>query len=161
MIVFVQTGARVAKPLNIGRARSRGHEVDLRLDLDHGAGLSLAYTEQRATNLSPFPDYRGKQLPARPRHELHSTVTVALAPWEAAWTLTYRDGFFLDQANNPVRRVPAHWTHGLRVASGANRFGLHVVLELDNIGNEQYADEYGFPVPGRALYLTLSTGPRT
>ncbi len=156
MILFVQTGARVAKPLNVGRARSRGHEFDLSLGMGRAAGLTLAYTVQTATNLSPYPDYHNKELPGRPAQELHATFTYGRPGWNAAWTLTHRTAFYLDQANNPVRRVPAHSIHGLRLGLASPAKGTRLDLELDNLGNEQYADEYGFPVPGRAIYMTIS-----
>ena len=57
---------------------------------------------------------------------------------------------------NPVRRVPAHSIHGLRLGLASPAKGTRLDLELDNLGNEQYADEYGCPVPGRAIYMTIS-----
>jgi hypothetical protein len=73
-----------------------------------------------------------------------------------AYRLHYQGGTFLTQANNPSQRSGAHASHDLTLSLHPQ--GSHFQLQIEglNLGNQQSADQFGFPVPGRACYLTLS-----
>ncbi|MFP6626172.1 MAG: TonB-dependent receptor [Deltaproteobacteria bacterium] len=164
MIAFVQTGSRTAKPMNIGKARVRGHELSLVGEITGPAltgrldrlGLEVAYTNQNARNLSQAADFHGMELPSLPRHEAHAVASLHGGSLSLAYRLHYQGGTFLTQANNPSQRSGAHASHDLTLSLHPQ--GSHFQLQIEglNLGNQQSADQFGFPVPGRACYLTLS-----
>ncbi|RMF21066.1 MAG: TonB-dependent receptor, partial [Deltaproteobacteria bacterium] len=158
MIVFVPSGARVPRPQNVGAASVRGHELRLEAGLGSHVDCRLSYTRQQAEDRSNIRDFRGHDLPSQPRDELYGRVSVSGRRWRLTYEVDAQSRVFLDRAG--FQRVPGHATHGLTLALGPWAGGWHVELEADNLGDEQYSDVFGFPVPGRAFYLTLSYARR-
>ncbi|MFQ5478702.1 MAG: TonB-dependent receptor [Candidatus Binatia bacterium] len=157
MIVFIQTGTRQTKADNVGSARVRGHE--LRLDLATGSGLSLEtnYSSQDASNLTNAPSSHSRVLPGIPEQELFARLRLDRGSWNLAWEYDYRGRIFLDLANFVA--VGGRSLHNL--SFGLNPFGpdLELRLEANNLTNEQALDVFGFPLPGRSWYFTLSYSP--
>jgi outer membrane receptor protein involved in Fe transport len=60
---------------------------------------------------------------------------------------------------SPAARVPSYTTHDLSLDFALGGGGFHARIEADNLSDEQYEDVLGFPVPGRAFYVTLSYAP--
>ena len=67
------------------------------------------------------------------------------------------EGNYLDRAN--LRPVPARHIHsaGIRMGVGGN---LEVTLEAKNLLDDQVADLWGYPLPGRAYFVTLKHSRR-
>jgi iron complex outermembrane receptor protein len=167
MIVFIPSGNRIPRPQNVGSARIRGHEVRLEAAGPGGTSLSANYTHQDAENRTPFPDVVGKQIPSLPRDEGYARLAMDRTRWSIAYEAQARSAVFLDQTNL-LERSPSHAVHSvelrLRPWRGGDRSraldGLEIALEMENLGDEQVSDVYGFPVPGRAFYVTLSYAAR-
>jgi iron complex outermembrane receptor protein len=158
MIVFVPSGNRVPRPQNIGRARVTGHE--LRLEARTSAGLSLEAnaTFQNPENRTKMPESFGKQLPSIPEDEAYLRLGLARGRWEIAYQLDYRSQVFLDAANTSTAefRVPSFATHGATLAWKPVDADFRIELQAINLSDEQKRDVVGYPVPGRAFYLTFS-----
>jgi hypothetical protein len=107
---------------------------------------------QRAVDRSPFSYHRGRDLPNSPRHVLACHLRLAHGPARASYEVERESRHWLDRAN--LRPVAVRLTHGLgiglRVWSGAE-----LSLEVRNLANHQAADLWGYPLPGRAWYLSL------
>src|SRR6185295_16632045 len=151
----IPAGNRIPRPQNVGSTRVSGHE--LRLEAGGPAGLSLSsnYTRQDAKNLTPFPEFHGNEVPSLPRDELYARFAVDRTYWSLAYELLYRSDVFLDQANL-LEPSPAYTTHSLTVELRHPRSGFTLTVEGRNLSDEQVEDVVGFPVPGRAFYVTLS-----
>ena len=160
MIVYVASGSRIPRPQNVGSARVSGHELRLEGSGPFGTSVSANYTHQDAENHTPFPEFHGKQIPSLPSDEVYARTTLARTHWSLSYEFDYRSTVYLDQANL-LDRSPAYTTHSfsleLRPFLAQD---LRLALQLHNVTNEQVSDVVGYPVPGRAFYVTLSYAGR-
>jgi len=165
MILLVQTGNRIPRPLNVNSTHTSGHEVRVALAGPGGTSLEANYTNQRATNESKVADFRGNKLPGLPDQELYARASIGRPQWSLTYEIEYRSSVFLDLANNPLRKVPDQTLHNLAVAIRPFPSAFEIKLEIDNLTDEQFFDQWQFPMPGRAFYVTasyafdFSTGP--
>ncbi len=139
-------------------------------------GLVTNYTHQCTRDESDRARdrrFRGNQLPGRPADEAYARVELA---WSAerplplgAWTSRLWPGRLyydvnlisdnpLDRANNQFKFVDSRTLHGVGLDLGLPLGGLRLGLEMKNAGDERTQDVFGFPLPGRALFATLSYG---
>jgi outer membrane cobalamin receptor len=156
VIVLLPSGARIPRPQNVGKARIRGHELHLLARGPRGFRLNANYTHQDAENRSRIVDERGKDLPSMPEDEVHVRLSWERAAWTIGYELSYRSEVYLDRTQSPAARVPGFTSHDLNLDFALASSGFHVRLEADNLTDEQHEDVLGFPVPGRAFYVTLS-----
>jgi iron complex outermembrane receptor protein len=143
----------------VGSSRVEGHELRLEADGPFGLSLSSNYTHQDATNETPFPEFHGNQIPSLPPDELFAATTLARDRWSLSYELHYRSAVYLDQANL-LERSPAYTTHSLTLELRPLTSDVRVVLEARNLSDEQAEDVIGYPLPGRAFYVTLSYAGR-
>jgi hypothetical protein len=54
--------------------------------------------------------------------------------------------------------VESRTLHGVGLDLGLPVAGLRLGLEMKNVGDERREDLFGFPLPGRAMFATLSYG---
>lgn len=152
LIRFVQNSQRVSRPHNIGRAHLSGVETRAQARPLTWLELGGNYTYQRAENRSPFPYEHGKDLPNAPRHSLDGHLSLLLARLSLRYELSYESRHFLDRAN--LRSVPARTAHTLGMDLGLSH-GAALSVELNNLTDNQVADLWGYPLPGRAFFLSL------
>ena len=161
LIRFIQNSQRVSRAHNIGRARIRGAEVRLQArgglprpgkggDLRSG----LQYRYQQAENRSPFAHESGRDLPNAPRHVVRLNGEWLWRGHRLHYEFERESRHFLDRAN--LRPVAARATHGSSLALRLAAFELTV--EVRNISDNQIADLWGYPLPGRAYFIHLATG---
>ena len=156
VIVLLPSGARIPRPQNVGKARVTGHELRALGALPRGWRLDATYTHQHAENESNIVDEKGKDLPSLPDDELHLRVAWERPAWTLAYDLSYRSEVFLDRFQSAVARVPGYTTHDVGVDFALGQSGIHARMEAANLTDEQHEDVLGFPVPGRAFYVTVS-----
>lgn len=160
IIVLLPSGARIPRPQNVGEARITGHELRLLARAPFGLRLDAGYTHQNAENRSDIVDEHGKDLPSMPDDEAHLRLAWERPSWTIAYQLDYRGAVYLDRVQSPAARVPSYTTHDLSLDFALGNGGFHARIEADNVTDEQHEDVLGFPVPGRAFYITLSYAPR-
>jgi len=168
LIILVQNSQRVVRPENVTAADVRGHEVSLGGRLWERLGLAANYTHQQARDTGEVTFLRGKQLPGRPADEAFARAELA---WSPVHPLPLAPGLwpgrvfyeanviadnFLDRAN--VRRVGSRVLHDVGLELGLPLPGLRLTLEAKNAGDDRTRDALGFPLPGRALFVTASYG---
>ena len=159
LIVFVQTGQRVAKAQNVDRARVHGHELRLETRLGEGVSMRANYTRQHTENRTRQPGVNGNQLPALPADEGFFSMDWrgddrAGNRWQLSYEFEFRGRRFFDESN--LLRVPSQTVHNVSVTWKPKGLDFKLALEADNIGDDQVSDQLGFPVPGRSFFLTLS-----
>lgn len=168
--------ATLGGSFNQGDTDMRGVEARAQVRLWRTATVSANYTQLHTRQDSTLPSYDGKPLPYAPVHQLYARVDVARTLRGAlavVWAdLALSSGNYLDLAG--LSQVPARrfLGAGLKLAPTAN---VLVGIEGKNLLNRQVesialdpppnpdlatvpravADFFGFPLPGRALYLTL------
>ncbi len=154
-IVFLPSGARVPRPQNIGKTSVRGHELRLELRSTRQLSLSANYTAQRAKNRSKILDFRDKKVPTLPDEEAFARLSFTKPRWQLDYELWYRGRVFLDQSND--RALAAYTTHSLSLTLQLTRIeGFALKLAAANLSDQRSQDRLGFPLPGRAFFVTLS-----
>jgi outer membrane receptor protein involved in Fe transport len=168
LIVLVQNSQRIVRPENVTAASVRGHEVSARGRLWGRVGLTANYTHQDARDVGDVTFLHGKRLPGRPADEAFARVELV---WAADHPLPRLAGLwpgrlfyeanaiaddFLDRAN--VRRVGSRVLHDVGVELALPVRGVRLAFEAKNAGDDRTRDALGFPLPGRALFVTVSYG---
>ncbi len=174
-IAFVTSMGLAARAQNLGDTMIQGLETGLSLRLAKTATFSGNYTFLSTRQDSPLLSFDGKPLPHRPRHQVYGRVDVARqvrGHLVVVWSdVSFTTGNFLDQAG--LSQVPTRqfFGAGLKVEPMP---GLLIGLEGKNLANERIetialdppprpdlaripravADFFGYPLPGRAFYLT-------
>ncbi|HUE31098.1 MAG TPA: TonB-dependent receptor [Verrucomicrobiae bacterium] len=168
LIVLVQNSQAIVRPENVTSAAVRGHEVSARGRLWERLGLTANYTHQHARDTGDVTFLRGKQLPGRPADEAFARLELAWSPLHPLprvprlWPgrLFYEANViadnFLDRAN--VRQVGSRVLHDVGLELGLPLAGVRLTLEAKNVGDDRTRDALGFPLPGRALFATVSYG---
>jgi vitamin B12 transporter len=125
------------------------------------AGLvaDVSFTDlYRAEDLS-----LGDRLPREPGGQATLGVSRAFGrdrlAYGARWTIVGDDGEDADPSNVPPPLVNSYDAHDSLDAYLRYRFSKDVILSARgfNLGDERYVPIFGYPAPGRRLYLELST----
>ena len=152
LIRFIHNSQQVSQPHNLGEVVLRGVETRWSLQLVSIVQLSGNYVYQRAENRSPFSFEKGNDLPNAPRHRLSSRLALVQSRGSFYYEYSRESRHFLDRAN--LRTVPRRLLHSI---------GTRLVLtsemalsgEVRNLSNNQVADLWGYPLPGRTFFLSL------
>jgi len=152
LIRFIQNSQRVSRPHNIGRARLRGIETRARGVIGRHLHLEGSYAVQSAENRSPFSFEHGNDLPGAPRRQLRGRVGVDAGHAALHYEMSHESRHFLDRAN--LQPVPARTVHTLGARLPVNDT-VTVAAEIRNLTDNQVADLWGYPLPGRAAFLAI------
>lgn len=168
-IALISTAGFAARAENIGGTRAHGAELVLAARLARALSLTASYTrlvtEQRAID----PNLHGKALPRAPGHVAYARAELSRHGGALWIDASVQSTAYLDQAN--FRRVPARALVGagarVPIAGGlaaaltvSNLTGARVVTippdrPIDMPVPTALADLAGFPLPGRAFYVSL------
>lgn len=158
---------------NVGKALAAGVELEGRAQLGELLGVQLAYTFLDARNKTLLSGQADNRLPGRPPHSLFLRLELGGRGFRCGYELDYASATFLDPANlqpRPTRALHAlrlqsgphpvaHLTLGVEIRNLADTRALPVRLSLAQTNTERLvplSDIYDYPLPGRALYATLS-----
>jgi vitamin B12 transporter len=161
---------------NLGNATMYGVEAALSMRVLGSVTASANYTWVRTRQDSPLPSYDDKPLPHAPEQQVYLRVDAAhalIGRLAVVWAeLSITSGNFLDRAG--LFEVPMR-----RFVGAGLKFEIEdraiLAIEVKNLLDERVeyieydppprpdltrspraiADFYGYPLPGRALYLTL------
>ena len=154
LIQFVHTSQATSRPVNIGNARVYGLEITARRRFGPRLELSGNYTFQDARDQSAIPYLAGNVLPNRPPHALFVRAKAQLGRWTLAYDYSLEDGSFRDQANRRPLSMRQIHNVGVIVNTGLR---LQIGLEARNLSGAQIADTWGYPLPGRAFFVSVKT----
>ena len=169
LIAFVPLGIATFRADNIDRAVLAGAEASASLTA-RGLRTQVSYTFLFTRNQSPSPIYEGRPLVGRPQQDLAYDASYRFGPFGLRYGLDLLAGATADLAGTLV--LPPRLVHG----AGASvqlpfRVPLRLGFDAQNLGNLQtlpvasfqrgsvalpYSEFPGFPLPGRAFWLTLS-----
>jgi outer membrane cobalamin receptor len=152
LIRFMHNSQSVSRALNVGRAQLSGVETRLQTRPLAWARIDFNYTYQRAENRSGFAYERGNELPNAPRQALEARLNIEQGRHSAHYAFSRESRHYLDRAN--LRPVPRRLVHGL---GGRIVLNTRTALnwEVRNLTDNQAADLWGYPLPGRALFLSI------
>ncbi|MFC1526893.1 TonB-dependent receptor, partial [Candidatus Latescibacterota bacterium] len=152
LIRFIQNSQRVSRPHNVGSARLRGVETRVQARVRTLLRLGGSYVYQRAENRSPYSYERGNDLPNAPRHRAHLRIAAVAGAGDLHYEVSRESRHYLDPANlRPVSRRTVHNIGGSVSVPG----GLQLAWEVRNLTDNQVADLWGYPLPGRAAFASI------
>lgn len=171
-IEYFSTPLGVSIPSNVPGARVSGIEAMIAVDSRHIGG-SFSLTHLWTKNLSTNAQTHGKMLPWRSPWSLDSDLYVAFRGAQLAWHSAWDDAFYADSRERRV--YPARWMNDLAFKYRPRVYdNIEVSVEMRNVGNlrtaattirdgsrnrtvrRAIADYRGYPLPGRAVYATLT-----
>ena len=152
LIRFMQNSQRVSRPYNLGRALLRGVETRIEARLLPRLALRGNYAYQRAENRTPFSFERGNYLPNAPCHRLNARASLDLGRAEIYGEFSRESRHFLDRAN--LRTVPVRALYNLGGTVPLIE-GIALSWELRNLTDNQVADLWGYPLPGRSYGVSV------
>jgi len=152
LIRFIQNSQRVSRPHNIGKGRTHGVESRVQTRWSGTVQAGGSYVYQHAENRSPYVYERGNDLPNSPRHTLNGRLSLSRKQVSLRYELSRESRHFLDRAN--LRAVPSRTIHNLGGSVGVAD-GTELSCEIRNLTANQVADLWGYPLPGRAFFITL------
>jgi vitamin B12 transporter len=154
---IVLTGPPDYLPFNAQRAVVDGLAVTAQTRPIAGLVADVSFTDlYRAEDLS-----LGQRLPREPGGQATLGVSRAFGrdrlAYGARWTIVGDDGD--DAANVPPPLVNSYDAHDTLDAYLRYRFAKDVIVTARgfNLGDERYVPIFGYPAPGRRLYLEFST----
>lgn len=151
LITFVYNSRGTGKAQNISKARIEGLESQIAIDfLRHFRFVGNA-TWQDPENQSQIRAFSGKTLPGRWRRSLLGRMEGHYKGFSAHVECLRETGMYYDRANLLPAKDKTLFNAGISYLFGSLLFSL----EGKNLGNEQYEDFNGYPMPRRAYYFTV------
>jgi len=155
LIYFVQNARRSFVAMNLEEAVARGIELSLRATVFERLQVDASFTTQDARHYGLVPHWNEKWLPYVSPRELFLRTSAPL--WRILFRHEYRffDWYYQDRANLSENRAAAKRLHsvGARLSLVAERLSLD--FDVQNVFDKKVSDVYGYPMPGRILYLSL------
>lgn len=151
--IFWLVSGSFTKPVNVGKARIRGVELELETAPAKFVAFTLRATLQDPKDVSSNRTYHNKQLPGEPTQAYLAGVNFLL-PFglEVSWTSEYRSRIFTDRAERVSEPGVANYSASLSWHYNQTR----LTLALFNLTDETYRNVYTpFPTPGREFKITL------
>lgn len=140
--------------LNLGRARTQGVEFEMSANPLASLTLKATYTYLEAENLgsADITQLPGARLPRRPRHEAYISASylwfARLRTTLAAKWVNAREELNFGGPNFDIEDYSfVNFAAEYQINPHLSVFG-----RVDNLTNEHYAEVYGFPALGRAVY---------
>ena len=159
MILFVPNSQFSLRPENVDAARITGVEASAKMFIMKRLRLYATYTYQRAINMSDVSYLKGKYLPLRPLHDLHSGLSIYAGKWEMGAEADFTGAVFRDRTNEYLSYQAGRWVYNAYLTFaplGRGERELIFGLEMKNVLDQRMEDVIGYPLPGRTLYGTIN-----
>lgn len=150
LITFVYDSRGIGKAENISKARIQGVESHITIDFLEYFRLTGNATWQDPTNESEVKAFNGKILPGRWQTSYLGRIEGRYAGLKAYVECIRETGMYYDSANLLPAKDKTLFNAGISWLFHSFLFSL----EGRNMGNDQYEDFNGYPMPGRAFYFT-------
>jgi len=160
LILYFPNSQYTVKPSNISTANIRGWEISSAVaamayqPANIQIELAAGYTRLDTEDTSDITYYNGNELPSRPRDDVNASLACSVRAIRVTYELHYMSANWLDRAN--LREAPSRDLHNLALAVRTPLDGLSFTIEGKNVTDERPVDVAGYPLPGRAVYTTLS-----
>jgi iron complex outermembrane receptor protein len=154
LIQHRRVSAGLVRAVNVGRAALRGVEADLDTGPLGPLRNQINVTVLSAVDRTDDQLAGGKQLPDRPSHEISYRLQLAAGPVMLGYDLDALGPRFAESGERTP--VASRILHGL--AATFRWEWMQWDLRVDNLADTASFDLWGYPLPGRTLTLSLSTG---
>ena len=140
------------KPFNIGRVRSSGFEFSTDWVINRELELRASYTRTRAVDISGDPTHAGMPLVGQPSSEIFTELRWHRNNWEAFCNWERRG--VIPVTPSGTRFLAPDESMGIGLGYDFNS-GTSLMFEIKNLLDNHLTDVRGFPLPGRAYFLTV------
>jgi outer membrane cobalamin receptor len=154
LITLVQNSQRTVRPMNISRARVKGHEFAWSAKIKKHLEVSGNYTLQKSEDLGEVVYWHGKQLPGRPESSLYVKSTLVYPYFKLFYEYSTMSKNYLDRYNSKYQSAKVNSDAGLTIYPKKDN-KLSITVEAKNITDEQTEDLEGYPLPGRSYFVTV------
>ncbi len=144
----------LARPFNFAAAAATGVELEGKVTPWPWLEASASYTFLSTQNLKDDPRYYLKALPFRPAHRVHARVAGGPEWLRARAEVVFQSAQFQNRTQSLVLPARAFVNAGVTVMPWRDP-QVTVSAELKNLLDVQSQDVDGYPLPPRALYVTL------
>jgi outer membrane receptor protein involved in Fe transport len=151
LITFVYDSRGIGKAENISKARIQGVESQVTIDFLKYFRFTGNATWQDPTNESQVKAFSGKILPGRWQGAYLGRIEGMHAGLKAYVECIRETGMYYDSANLLPAKDKTLFNAGISYLFHS----FLLSLEGANLGNDQYEDFNGYPMPGRAFYFTV------
>lgn len=154
LIVYELVPPFIARPVNEGNALVAGAEVEAKVQPWPWLSAQAAYTYLYSENLDSDPRFFGHPLPDRPAHRGTAMVELGPAILHAQLSVDAQSEVFTNR--NETLRLPGRaFFNAALCAEFGDRAQWGLTAELKNAFDVQTQDLTGYPLPGRALFVSL------
>lgn len=151
LITRVYDARGIGKSVNISSSLIRGVEGTMKVEFLKYFRFIGNATWQTPLQESDIKAFDGKILPGRFQESYLARMEAIYGPVKLYGEYLFEDGLFYDSANLLKAGTKGLLNCGATFAYRA----ITVNLEVKNIGDEQYEDFNGYPMPGRSAYVTV------
>ena len=151
LITFVYDSRGIGKAENISEARIRGVESQITIDFLKYFRFTGNATWQDPKNESRIKAFGGKVLPGRWQRSYLGRIEGRYAGFKAHVECIHETGMYYDSPNLVQAADKTLFNAGISWLYDSFLFSL----EARNLGNDNYEDFHGYPMPGRAFYFTV------
>jgi iron complex outermembrane receptor protein len=151
-IALITTAGYAARAENIGATQSYGAELVASARFAKTLSISAAYTRLVTEQHSIDPNLYNKALPRTPGHFLYARADVARSIGGVWLDVAAQSRSFLDQGNRQPLSGRVLVGAGVRAEIAG---GVAASVAGANLTNLRIDDMYGYPMPGRSLFLSL------
>lgn len=146
----------LARPFNLGSAHAWGLELEGAFRAVPWAQVTAGYTWLSTQNLEPDFRYRLRPLPYRPVHRAALRATLGPPALTATAELAVQSRQYMNRSQSERMVLPDRAVLNLSASWLAVALPqLRLTAEVKNALDAQLSDLDGYPLPGRALYLSL------
>ncbi|MCI0668892.1 MAG: TonB-dependent receptor [Myxococcaceae bacterium] len=157
LIAYEYYAPLLPRPYNFPAADVRGVELGARLTPGEWLAASASWTLLFSRNLRDDPRFYLKELPYRPRHRGQVRVEAGPSVLRGRVQVEAQSAQFTNRVQSRVLPARALVHAGVSSALPLQpRVGVSV--EVRNALDAQAEDFNGFPLPGRAVFLTVTMG---
>ncbi|MBU8895602.1 TonB-dependent receptor [Corallococcus sp. M34] len=144
----------LAKPYNFAAARVWGAELEVEARPLPWLTAGSSYTWMRTQNRFDDPRFLDKDLPYRPRHKWMGRVRAGPDWLNARAEVIYQSAQFFNRTGS-LTLPDRTWVSAGASSTFLRHPDVTVSVELKNLLDAQTSDFSGYPLPGRAAYVTL------
>lgn len=141
----------VGKADNISQARIQGMEAGMSVKFLDRFRISAGGTWQDPENQSDIPAFKGRQLPGRFKRSYRIRAEAGWGEFKCYGELRAEKQMYYDTVNllpaedKEIYNLGISWVHG----------PWRVRLDGENLGDDQYEDFNGYPMPGRSVMAAV------
>lgn len=151
LITRVYDARGIGKSVNISRSVIEGVEMSFKVDFLKHFRLIGNATWQDPVQENEIEAFDGKILPGRFQESYLARFEAFHGPFKVYAEYLNEKGLYYDSAN----LLEAKDKREINVGASVAYRSLTVTVEVKNVGDEQYEDFNGYPMPGRSGYLMV------